>query len=116
MTVPLSFYQQKTQQWFKPNKKLGLYIGISKYENLAIEHNGRIEYITNNDLDNVTIRISDCKIKFLDMNYSQPLTYKCIYECLIKFFNNENTVDEIINFIKTERNIKTIKEIKRFKN
>ena len=90
---------------------------IKYYKQEKVKYNTNIiEYITNNDLDNVTIRISDCKIKFLDMNYSQPLTYKFIYECLIKFFNNENTVDEIINFIKSERNIKTIKEIKRFNN
>ena len=90
---------------------------IKYYKQEKVKYNTNIiEYITNNDLDNVTIRISDGKIKFLDMNYSQPLTYKFIYECLIKFFNNENTVDEIINFIKSERNIKTIKEIKRFNN
>ena len=90
---------------------------IKYYKQEKLKYNTNIiEYITNNDLDNVTIRISNGKIKFLDMNYSQPLTYKFIYECLIKFFNNENKVDEIINFIKSKRNIKTIKEIKRFNN
>ena len=38
-----------------------------------------LKYISKNDLDNVTIKISDGKLKFVNVNYSQPLTYKFIY-------------------------------------
>ena len=72
-----------------------------------------LEYISRKELDNVTIKISDGKLKFVDTNYSQPLTYKYIQECLNKYYRDENKVTEIINFIKSERNIKTVREIKR---
>ena len=32
MSTPLSLNEQKNSNWFKPNKKYGLYIGISKYD------------------------------------------------------------------------------------
>ena len=74
-----------------------------------------LDYISRKELDNVTIKISDGKLKFVDVNYSQPLTYKYVYECLNKYYHNDNDKSlEIINFIKSERNIKTIREIKRF--
>ena len=73
-----------------------------------------LDYISEKELDNVTIKISDGKLKFVDTNYSQPLTYKYIYECLNKYYRNENKALELINFIKTERSVKTVREIKRF--
>jgi len=73
-----------------------------------------LDYISRKELENVTIKISDGKLKFVDTNYPQPLTYKYIYECLNKYYQNEAKTLEIINFIKSERNIKTIREIKRF--
>lgn len=75
-----------------------------------------INYISTNELNNATIKISDGKLKFVNVNYPQPLTYKFIYECFIKCFNNENKAQELLNFIKSERDIKTIKEIKRYSN
>jgi len=73
-----------------------------------------LEYISNNNLDNATIKINDGKLKFVNTNYSQPLTYKFIYDCLNKYHHNEDKSIEIINFIKAQREIKTMKEIKRY--
>jgi hypothetical protein len=73
-----------------------------------------IEYIYSNNLENATIKIRDGKLKFNNTNYPQPLTYKFLYECLNKFFKNDEQSSGIIAFIKSEREIKTIKEIKRF--
>ena len=37
------------------------------------DHNAKIlEYISNNSLDNVTIKIKDGKLRFVDINYPQP--------------------------------------------
>jgi len=73
-----------------------------------------LDYISRNDLDNVTIKISDGKLKFIDVNCAQPLTYKFIYECLCKYFEDNETIVNVIKFIKSERVIKTTKEIKRY--
>ena len=77
-------------------------------------NNTIIDYISTRELENVTIKISGGKLKFIDTNYSQPLTYKFIYNCLNTYFDNDKKVLEIIQFIKSEREIKTAKEIKRY--
>lgn len=77
-------------------------------------NNNIIEYISNNNLDNATIKIHDSKLKFMNTNYSQPLSYKFIYDALNKYYHNEDKTIEIINFIKSQREVKIIKEIKRF--
>ena len=41
MVVPLTLEEQKNQNWFKPSKKLGLYIGISDYSEIAREIDGK---------------------------------------------------------------------------
>jgi len=74
-----------------------------------------LEYIAENHLDNATIKIGDGKLRFIDSKYPQPLTYKFICEALCEYFeDDEETVGEILQFIKSKRNIKTVKEIKRY--
>jgi hypothetical protein len=89
----------------------------NQLKNIRLEkasHNTNIlNYIASNNLDNVTIKINDGKLRFVDANYSQPLTFKFIYDCLNKYYNDVDKTIEIINFIKSQRDIKTIKEIKR---
>ena len=74
-----------------------------------------IEYVKENNLDNATIKIGDGKLRFINANYPQPLTYKFICEALCDYFQDEEEiVKEILCFIKSKRNIKTTTEIKRF--
>jgi hypothetical protein len=87
---------------------------IKNLKNEKILYNKTIlDYVSSNNLDNATIKINDGKLKFTDVNYSQPLTYKYLFNCLNKFLNDDEQVLEIINFIKSEREVKTIREIKR---
>ena len=76
-------------------------------------NNNIINYISSNDLDKAIIKINNGKLRFVDINYPQPLTYKFIFECLNKHYRDENKSLQLVNFIKSEREIKTIKEIKR---
>ena len=74
-----------------------------------------MEYIKENNLDNVTIKIGDGKLRFVDTKYTQPLTYKFICETLCDYFEDDREiVMEIIYHIKSKRAIKTTKEIKRY--
>ena len=45
-----------------------------------------------NIVDNAIIKIGDGKLRFIDVNYSQPLTYKFICECLCDYFNNDDDI------------------------
>ena len=88
---------------------------IKLLKNNKISYNKNIiQYISSNNLDNATIKINNGKLKFVDVKYSQPLTYKYIFNCLNKFLNDDDQVMEIINFIKSEREVKTVREIKRY--
>jgi len=80
------------------------------------QHNENIlEYIAENNLDNATIKIGDGKLRFIDSKYPQALTYKFICEALCEYFQDDDEmVGEILQFIKAKRNIKTVKEIKRY--
>ena len=41
MVVPLTVEEQKLQNYFSATKKIGLYVGVSDYSNLAIKINNR---------------------------------------------------------------------------
>ena len=74
-----------------------------------------LEYILENNLENATFKIGDGKLRVVEVNTPQPLTYKFICECLCEYFNeDEQLVKEIMIFIKNKRNIKTHKELKTF--
>jgi hypothetical protein len=95
-------------------KQLNLEIKNIKSQK-EIYNNNILKHITTNQLDNAIVKIGNDKLRFMDTNYSQPLTYKFIYECLSKYYDDDNDkAIEIIQFIKSQRQIKIIKEIKRF--
>jgi len=74
-----------------------------------------LEHVKENNLEHAIIKIGDGRLKFVDTNTQQPLTYKFIVECLCDYFEDDNdTVMEIIYHIKSKRNVKKIKEIKRY--
>jgi len=84
-------------------------------ENKNIINNNILDYINSNNLDNCTINISDGKLKVVEIKHTSSLTFKFIKECLFDCINNEKQVDLIINYIKNKRDIKILKNIKRFR-
>ena len=76
-----------------------------------------INYIQNNNLEEATIKINDGKLNFSNIQQHQILTFKYLELCFIKFFKNQPDVSKLLlKFIKNERDIKYIKEIKRSYN
>lgn len=72
-------------------------------------------WIDNKNLNNPVIKINDGRLKIVDITHQQPLTFKFVYLCLLRYFNSDtNKAHHIINFIKSNRIIKTNKEIKRY--
>ena len=102
--------EENIRKWvFLDNNIKALNEKIKLLKKEKISYNEDIlNYISTNELANATIKISDGKLRFVNTNYPQPLTYKFIYECLNKCFQDEKKVLDIINFIKSEREIKTI--------
>lgn len=74
-----------------------------------------IQHVQDNNLEQAIIKIGNGRLKFIDTNTVQPLTYKFISECLCDYFEDDREiVMEIIYHIKSKRAIKTTKEIKRY--
>ncbi len=71
-------------------------------------------YVNNNDLRNATINISDGRLKFVQTQTLQSLTFKFLEECLNEIIPNKDTVNQILTHVKTRRSIKSGADIKRF--
>ena len=67
-----------------------------------------------NDLHNKSINISDGRIKFSNTRVSTPLSFKYLQTHLGKIIRNESQVEQIISYLKQNREIKLVPEIKRF--
>jgi len=91
---------------------------VNKLKNLRQEKNiyneKIINYIENNNLEEATIKINDGKLNFTNSQQNQVLTFKYLESCFNKFFKNQPEISKLLlTFIKNEREIKYIKEIKR---
>ena len=65
MSVPLDLTQQKKQNWFKPNKKIGFYLGLTKYDNIGIELGDIQEPIPNmDDVKQQVLEFKACMEKY----------------------------------------------------
>tara|TARA_B100000282_G_C31561339_1_gene412270 strand:+ start:205 stop:570 length:366 start_codon:yes stop_codon:yes gene_type:complete len=65
---------------------------------------------------NKKIIISDGELKISERKEYSPLSYTYIEESLTKIISDKNKVNYIINYLKENRSVKTISEIKRVKN
>lgn len=71
-------------------------------------------YISNNNLNNATIKIGSDYLKFVETKQNTPISYKFLIEALKNCLTDENDIENIINYIKTNRESKIINDIKRF--
>lgn len=69
--------------------------------------------VSNSNLDNAVIQISDGTLKFSTVKSSKPLTLKFIENCLNDVISNNDDVKKIMNYIKNKREVSSSKEIKR---
>lgn len=72
------------------------------------------QHITNNNLNNATIKIGNDYLKFVETKQNTPISYKFLIEALKNCLTDENDIENIINYIKTNRESKIINDIKRF--
>lgn len=73
-----------------------------------------LTYVGENNLENATAKISDGKLKFVTNKQVSPLTFKHVEESLLLFIKDTNKVNEIIEHIKNNRDVKYVKNIKRY--
>ena len=109
-------FEQQIQQWVSIDNQLKTL--NDKVKELRDQRNTLGENITahveNTDLQNATVKISDGKLKFVQLKETQPLTFKYLETCLHEIIKSDEQVDKILEYIKNKREVKYVPEIKRF--
>lgn len=70
-------------------------------------------YFQNENQNNVTIQITDGKLRYCETKQTSPLTLKYVEECLNDVLQNETVVQQCMQHIKTNRSVKVVRDIKR---
>lgn len=71
-------------------------------------------YVNTNNLSNATINISDGRLRFVETQTTQTLTFKFLEQCLEEIIPNPESVANILNYIKSKRSTKSSPDIKRY--
>jgi hypothetical protein len=75
-----------------------------------------LTHVENNNMNNSFINITDGKLKFCETKQTAPLTLGFLEKCLSEVIANQGQVKQIVDYIKSKREVKTVPEIKRFYN
>lgn len=82
----------------------------------AVINDEILEIIEEKQLGKATVNISDGKLRFVASKHTAPLTLTYIEKCLGDLITNKKQVDQIMAYIKKNRETKTTMEIKRVYN
>jgi hypothetical protein len=75
-----------------------------------------LDIVEEKKLDKATVNISDGKLRFVAAKHTAPLTLTYVEKCLSELITNGKQVEQIMSYIKKNRETKTIMEIKRVYN
>lgn len=75
-----------------------------------------LEIVEEKQLGKATVNISDGKLKFVTAKHTAPLTLAYVEKCLFDLITNGKQVEQIMMYIKKNRESKTTTEIKRVYN
>jgi hypothetical protein len=71
------------------------------------------EYMEKNGIQDKKIEIHDGDLKVYEKKEYSPLTYSYIEECLEKIVTNKSQVEYILKYLKENREIKQVQDIRR---
>lgn len=109
-------FEQNIQKWVSLDNKIKILT-----ENLNELREQRTElaktlftHAERNNLQNANIQISDGKLKFITTKVSNPLSFRYVEKSLGEIISNEEQVTKIVNYLKKNREVKTLQELKRY--
>jgi hypothetical protein len=82
----------------------------------AVINDEILEIIEEKKLEKATVNITDGKLRFVSTKHTAPLTLAYIEKCLGELITNGKQVEQIMSYIKKNRESKTTMEIKRVYN
>jgi len=74
------------------------------------------DFVETNNLSASTIKISDGKLKFAQTKQTAPISLGFLENCLSEIIKNEEQVTKIMEYIKQQREVKYVADIKRVYN
>lgn len=111
-------FEEKICEWVTVDNTIKKYNELLKQERAKRTYlaDNIIAYAEVNNLQHSVIQITDGKLKFQNTRITSPLTFKFIQECLKECLGNEESVKQIMTYIKTKRDIRYSQEVKRYYN
>lgn len=79
----------------------------------AVINDEILDLVEEKQLGKATVNISDGKLRFVSSKHTAPLTLAYIEKCLSELITNGKQVEQIMTYIKKNRETKTTMEIKR---
>ena len=79
----------------------------------AVINDEILDIVEEKQLDKATVNISDGKLRFVAAKHTAPITLTYIEKCLSELITNGKQVEQIMSYIKKNRETKTTMEIKR---
>lgn len=73
-------------------------------------------HIEQHQMSQSKIQLNDGTLRYVTTKLPQPLTFAYLEKCLREIIKNENQVNQILNYVKQKREIKTVPELKRVYN
>lgn len=73
-------------------------------------------YADTHNLNASTIQLNDGKLKFAKTKVTQPISLKHLEKCLGEIIADKTQVQQIVEYIKDNRETKVVPEIKRYSN
>ena len=111
-------FEQNIQQWISidnETKLLSEKIHKLREKKSKIHENINV-HIESNHLNNVTLQVNKDNLKFVTTKVTNPLTFKYVEKSLGNIIKNPVQVKQIVEYLKENRDIKLVNEIKRFYN
>lgn len=108
-------FVDKVRTWVQLDNELKKYNEHMKQlrHNKNTVTNDICQYMENNSLTGKTIEISKGTLKYAKKKEYAPLTFGYIEECLSKVLTSSDDVNYIMQYIRENREIKTIADIRR---
>ncbi len=110
-------FEDNIKEWVALDNQLKLYNDkIKQIRDKRTMVSDKILSIDNFEtkLKNKTLEISDGKLKFVSTKISPSLSFKYVEDSLSKMIKNERQVEQIMRYLKENREIKIVPEIKRY--
>ncbi len=114
--VIMEDFQQNIKSWVKLDSDLKEINDQAKQLRSAKSalQSSIYDFVQQNELESSTVKISDGKLKFTQTKQTPPLSLGFIESCLMDKLKNEDSVSEIMEYIKSKRESKFSSEIKRY--